>query len=225
MIYLKANIVALATVRNWRFSSRSGLQPNWNLCTGLYRIQKLNPSEPTVFWPVPYFCKLGTLAPNKYLSSDCITIWYICKRCSFWCSFTSHPQMCDPITIRWVTLKITQIPAPFHRNLMNSDQIPIWRRGGERASKTASFMYISYCDTIWTYILNWNQSCEIAKMRLCCMINPAKNRGFMSCLGYNPAKTERFGFLDSCGTEPNRTVLPVQSRATGGLPGPVPFTT
>jgi hypothetical protein len=35
--------------------------------------------------------------------------------------------------------------------------------------------------------------------------NPAKNRGFMSGPGNNPAKTMRFGFLAGSGTEPNRT--------------------
>jgi len=34
---------------------------------------------------------------------------------------------------------------------------------GETTSKTASFTYISYCDTITTQLLNWSESSEIAK--------------------------------------------------------------
>jgi len=44
--------------------------------------------------------------------------------------------------------------------------------GRERASKTASFTYISYCDTITTQILNWSQSSESVKMW-----NQPMNRG------------------------------------------------
>jgi len=53
----------------------------------------------------PDFCELGTLPPIKYLSSYRITIWYICTRCSFGCSFTSCFSMRDPINIGWVAVK------------------------------------------------------------------------------------------------------------------------
>jgi hypothetical protein len=45
--------------------------------------------------------------------------------------------------------------------------------GGERASKTASFTYILYYDTITTQILNWSQSTECPKL-----FNQPKNCGF-----------------------------------------------
>ena len=166
--------LVLATVPKWRFGSGSGLEPNWNRCNGFYPIKKPIRSEPAVFWPVPHCRKLTTLAPIKYLSSDRITIWYIRKRCSFWCSFTTHSPICDPITIHCVTLKNAQFLAQFHSNSTNSDLITNWRMGGERASRTASFTYISYCDTIRTQILNWSQSSEFAKMKLCSRIIPAK---------------------------------------------------
>ena len=54
------------------------------------------------------------------------------------------------------------------------DRIANRRKGGKRASNTASFTHISHCDTIETQILNWRQSSEFANMRLCGMINPAK---------------------------------------------------
>jgi len=84
-----------------------------------------------------HFRELRTLAAINHLSCDHITIWYICRSCSFGWSFTSHSLICDQITI--------------------------WRIWGERLSKTASFMYISYCDMITTQRLNWSQSSEWAK--------------------------------------------------------------
>jgi len=47
---------------------------------------------------------------------------------------------------------------------MNIVQIANWRIGGERASKTASFTYISYCDMIRTQIHDWSQSSKVAKL-------------------------------------------------------------
>ena len=40
----------LATVPNWRFSSRSRLEPNWNRCNRFNPLKKLNRTEPAVFW-------------------------------------------------------------------------------------------------------------------------------------------------------------------------------
>ena len=60
----------------------------------------------------------------------------------------------------------------FRSNSTNGNRIPNWRIGGETVSKTASFMYISYCDTITTQMINRSQSSEFAKSRLCCTINP-----------------------------------------------------
>jgi len=198
-------LLVLATVPNWRFGSGSGLEPNLNRCNGCYPIKKPNRMEPAVFWPVPHFHKLSALAPIKYLSCDCITIWYIHNWYSVRCSFTSHSPICDTISICCVASKNDLFSALLHSNSTNSDHIANWRTGGERASKTASFMYISYCDTITTQILDWSQSSEFTKLRLCCMINPAK--------------TEWFSFLDGSETEPNH--FPAQIRMAGGLPGPV----
>jgi len=161
--------LVLATVPNPRFSSGSGLEPNWNRCNRLYPIKKPNRTEFAVFWLVAQFGKLRTLAPIKYLSSDRITIWYIRKRCSFACSFTSCSPLCDPINIHWVAVKSHRKLGVFGSDATNIDWITKWRLGGVRACKTASFTYISYCDTIRTQILNWSQSAEFTKMRLCCI--------------------------------------------------------
>jgi len=103
--YFEQSSRVLAMGPNPRFVSGSGLEPNWNHCNGFYRIKKPNHTAPEVFWPVPQFGKLRTLAAIKYSSSDRITIWYIRKRCSFACSFTTCSPLCDPINIRWVAVK------------------------------------------------------------------------------------------------------------------------
>jgi len=89
----------LATVPNWQFGCGSVLELNWNRCDGLYTIKKPDRTQPPVFWQVPHFSKLWTLARIMYLSSDHIKIWYMGKRCSFRWSFTSDSPIRDPITI------------------------------------------------------------------------------------------------------------------------------
>ena len=121
----------------------------------------------------PYFCDLRTLPAIKYLSSDRITIRYIRKRCTFACSFTSYSPLCDPINICRVAVKWRRKLGVFRSDATNINWIAKWRIGGERACKTASFTYISYCDTIRTQIPNWSQSSESAKLW-----NRPKNRGF-----------------------------------------------
>ena len=161
------NHLVLATVPNPHFSSGSGLEPNWNLCNGFHPIKKpTHRTEPGVFWPVPQFRQLWTLAPIKYLSSDCITIWYIHKRCSFACSFTSNSPLCDLINICGVAVEWGGKSGVFCRDSTNIDWIANWRIWGERACKSAPFRYISCCDMIRTQILNRGQSSECTKMRL-----------------------------------------------------------
>jgi len=148
----------------------------------------------------PHFHQPRTLAPIDYLSFDCVTMWYMCKRCSFRCSFTSHCAICDPNNICWVISKHAQFSALCHINSANSDLIANWTMGGERASKTASFTYRSYRDTIRTHILNWRQGSEIAKMW-----NQPKNRGFSafrSFDGVEPMATVLVRFQPGPGTNP-----------------------
>jgi len=89
--------------------------------------------------------------------------------------------------------------GPFRSDTTNSDHIADRRIGGERASKTASFTYISYCDTIKIQILNWSQSTEFAKMW-----NRPKNRGFGMVRffdGVKPVATVPVRFQPGPGTE------------------------
>jgi len=102
----------------------------------------------------PHFRKHITWAPIKYFSSDCITIWYIRKRCTFACCFTFFCPICALIDIGWVAVQWCRKLFVFHSDSTNIDQISNQRTGGEGACKSASVMYISYCDTIRTQILN-----------------------------------------------------------------------
>jgi len=166
----------LATLPDWCFDSGSGLEPNWNWCNGFYPIKEPNQTEYAVSWLLAHFHHLRAWAPIKYLCCVRTTIWYIHKWCSFRCSSISYSPICDTIIVCWVISKIAQFCALFHSNSMNSDPIAHWTMGGGRASKTASFTYIWYCDTITTQMLNCSQSSEFGKMRHCCIINPAKKQ-------------------------------------------------
>jgi len=160
--------------------------------------------NPRFFWQVlhaavPYFRELSTFSPIKYFSSACITIWYILKRCSFACSFTSSSPICDQINIHWFSVKECLKFGVFRSDPTNTDRIAIWRQGGERICKTASFMYISYCDTIRTQILNYSQSAEFANLW-----NRPKHPGVskVQCFdGVKPVATVPGQFQPGPGTE------------------------
>jgi len=191
-----------------QFGSGNGLELNWNRCNRFYPINKPNRSEPTVFWLVPQFRQLRTLASTKYLSSDRITIWYLRKRCSFGCSLTSYSLFCDPINICWVTAKDAQVTPLFHSNSTNIDWISKWRIGGERACKTASFTI--YHIVIWSelkYVIGAKVLSSGKWGSAVCRTCP-KNRGFMSGVGNNPARTMWVWLLAGSGTDPNRIASP-----------------
>jgi len=122
----------LTTVPNRWFCCRSGLEPNWNYCNGFCHIKILNRPEPAVVWPVPLFRKLSTLAPIKCWSYDRFTTWYICKRCSFRCSFTMNCPISDGITICCFDSKNGWLSALFHRNWHKEKLFPTGRNGSVR---------------------------------------------------------------------------------------------
>jgi hypothetical protein len=124
------------------------------------------------------------------------------------------------MTIRCVASKPSELSALFHSNSTNSGRIANWRMGGECASKIASFTYILYCDTITTQILKWSQSSEFLKMRLCCMIYPAKKPPVYVRSGLPPRQdcVVRFFGLVSNRTEPNREP---KTRPLAGYPHPL----
>ena len=78
----------------------------------------------------------------------------------------------------------------FHINSTNSDQITNWRKRGKKASKTASFMYISYCDTITTQILYWIENAESTNIKRCCMMNSNKKLHVYVWSGWQPRQVK-----------------------------------
>jgi len=75
----------------------------------------------------------------------------------------------------------------------------MWRIEAERACRTASFTYISCCDTIRTQILNWSESSELAKLW-----NQPKNCVFGAVQfldGVKPVATVPVRFQPGPGTE------------------------
>jgi len=103
----------------------------------------------------PHFCKFRTVASTRYLSSGCITIWYIHKSCSFGWSFTSFALIGSLINNHWAVAKNTQSCALFHSRSTNIDLTANWTPGGQRASRTASCTCILDCDTIKTEVHSW----------------------------------------------------------------------
>jgi len=88
----------------------------------------------------------------------------------------------------------------FRSNSPNIDLIANWRKGGERACRTVSFTYISYCDMIRTEILNWSQISEFARLR-----NRPKNYVFGAFRFFDevkPVVTVPVWFQSGPGTEP-----------------------
>jgi len=59
----------------------------------------------TGFHPKTRHFKSTILAPIKYLSSDRIVTWSVCRLFSFSPSFTSRTYICDQTNIRWVAIE------------------------------------------------------------------------------------------------------------------------
>jgi len=152
----------------------SGLELNWNCYNWFYPFKKLNPTEPTVFWPHPQFCKLSTLALINYLSSNRITIWYTCTSCSFARSVTSCSPICNLINICWVTANKPPILRVISKKLSQYWLDRKLETTGETTCRIASFTFISYCDMIRTQILNSSHRTGFAKLRLYWMQKTAK---------------------------------------------------
>jgi len=95
----------LATGPNCRVGSGSGSTQNRTVATGLTTWRTRTIGNVPVLPPKTRHFKFTILAPIKYLSSDHITIQSTRRLCSFRRSFTSRFQICDPTSIRWVTIK------------------------------------------------------------------------------------------------------------------------
>jgi len=103
---------------------------------------------------------------------------------------------------------------------MNSYRIVNWRMRGDGPSKMASFMYISYCDTITTQIYNSTERSDFASTRLCCINKPGQKNTSL-CPVWVPTPPRQSCSVFRTGLEPHWTVFPVWTRTAHGLPGHV----
>jgi len=99
----------LATVPNSRVGSGSGSDPEPNRCNGSYHTKTRTVAIGLVLPPKTRHFNITSLPPIKYLSSDRIVTWSICKLCSFMRSFTSRFRICVTTNIRWVTIENPRI--------------------------------------------------------------------------------------------------------------------
>ena len=134
LIHLKLSVfyLVLATSPNWRVGSGSGSTWTQTVAMGLTTRKTRTVGNGAVLPPTTWHLKLTILAPNKYLSSDCITTWSVCRLCSFSRSFTSRFQICDPTSIRWVAIENSPISLKISHYFTTTQRISvgsqIWKR-------------------------------------------------------------------------------------------------
>ena len=199
----------LATVPTHEYGSRLGLEPEPNRCNGSYHTKTQTVAIGPVIPPTTWHFNITTLAPIKYLSSDRITTWSIRRLCRISRSFTSHVQNGDLTNICLVIIKNPRISPTIVRFLKATQRLlvgsPIWKREVKErlilynlhinhVTIRSQLIYLTGAKVAGTAI--WNRGPGTTR---------AKNRGFMSDPGNNPAKTQWVEFLPGSGTERNRT--------------------
>ena len=122
----------LATVLNSRFSSGAGSTRNRTFAPGLTTWKTRTIGNGPVLPPKTRHFKFTILTPMKYLSSDHIMTWSICRVCSISRFITSHCQMCNRINICRVAIENPQISHIIWRYFSAIQQIlvrlQIWKR-------------------------------------------------------------------------------------------------
>jgi hypothetical protein len=155
----------LAMGQNSWFRSRSGSDPERDHYNG--------------FPPTTWHFKSTILAPIKYLSSDCIVTWSVCRLRTVRPSFPSRSHICDRTNICWVAIENPHISAEILRSLTAIQQISvqsqIWQREVKEGAETAQSAYLWCHNTIRTQILNWSQSCRNHNMEPWSGSNPSPN--------------------------------------------------
>jgi len=165
-------------------SSKSALRFRVKVGTELEPLQWLLPKQKTEPHRTRSFLARSTILHTQHIDSNSVfefkfyhNMIYTYKM-QFWT--LSHHLVSDLRSDQYSLSHCTnsRFSLFIHGNSINIDRIANWRQGGETACKTASFKYISYCDTIRTQIHNWSQCTEFAKMNLCCMYNTGKKQRF-----------------------------------------------
>jgi len=186
-----------------------GLEPEPNRCNGSYNTETRTVAIGPILPPKTWHFNLTTLAPIKYLSSDCIVTWSIRRLCRVSRSFTSRVQICDSTNIRLVAIKNPPI-SPKIGHFVNATQrllvrSPIWTR----EVKERLNLYNLRIDHVTirshlTYLIGAKVADTVIWNRGLCTTRP-KNRGFISGAGNNPTKTMTVRFLGRSRTKPNQT--------------------
>jgi len=103
----EAAVTALVTTtgRNSRVGSGSGSTWNRTVATGLDTLKTRPSGNGPVLPTKTRQIDITTLSPMKYLSSDCIMTWSVCRLCSSSRSFASRSQICDPTNICLVAIE------------------------------------------------------------------------------------------------------------------------
>jgi len=157
----------------------------------------------------PGLCKPRYLTPIKYLSSECIITWTVCRLCSSGRSFASRCQICDPTNVRWVTIETPLISRKLSLYCTATQWISVgsqiwkWEVTEILVLRNLRTAYVMIRSEL-KYLIGAKVAGTVIWDRGLGTTRP-KNRGFMSSPGNSPAKTKWFGFLAGFGTEPNWT--------------------
>jgi hypothetical protein len=192
-------VIVLATGRNSRVGSRYGSTRNRTMATGLNTPKTRTVAIGPVLPPKTRHFKFTILAPIKYLSSDRIVTWSVCRLCSFSRSFTFRSQIWDRTNIRCVAIENPPIWRKISRYLTATLRILVESQIWEREVKARLNLHNLRTDHVMIrselkYLTGtkvggtakWNHGPGRAQ---------PKNRGFISGPGNKPAKRMGVGFL------------------------------
>ena len=119
------------------------------------------------------------LAPIKYLSSDRITTWSICRLCNFSRSFTSRFEICEPTSIHWVAIENQPMSLKFSVDFTATQRISVGSQIWKREVKEPIVLHNSCTDYVMIrselkYLI-LAKSCRNCKMELRSGSNPSPN--------------------------------------------------
>ena len=117
--------IVLATGPNCLVGSGSCSTRTRTVATGLTTRKTWTVGNGAVLPPKTRHFKFTILAPIKYLSSDHITTWSVRRLGSGPPSFTSHLPICDPTSIRWITIENPPISLRISDYFTNTQRISV----------------------------------------------------------------------------------------------------
>jgi len=140
--------LVLATVPTCENGSALGLDLDRNRCNGLYHAKTWTVAIGPVL-PLKtrnFNCK--TLAPMKYLSSDRIVTWSLCRLCRSRRSVTSRFQICYSTNIHSVAIENWWIPLEIGHNLTPTQWISLGSQIWKWEAKALRVLYNQHTDHV-----------------------------------------------------------------------------